>query len=142
MSRPTTERTSAPSFPDRHTMSNDTLPLRVEPTPDPVDRELEPLLAEPFASAWVTSDAGIATDPGPLRSRLLDRLAASRAAGRAMFTARLKQLPAVELAPGVLARTLYQARDEGALRPGEPVRAQLLELQAGCLLYTSPSPRD
>lgn len=131
MNRPTLERERSPCLPDNHTMSNDPLPLRVDAPPDPVDHELEPLLGEPFASAWATADTGRDAPSAPLKGRLLERLAASRAAARAMFTVRLKHLPPVELAPGVLARTLYQAPGDRALRPGEPVRARLIELQAG-----------
>lgn len=130
MSRPNIEPVRSQPLPDHQTMSNEPAPLPVEAPPDPVDRELEPLLGEPFASAWAAAD-GPQVHAEPLKGRLLGRLAASRAAARAMFTARLKRLPSVELAPGVRARTLYQAARDRALRPGEPVRAQLIELQAG-----------
>ena len=33
-------------------MPSQPLPWPIEPAPDPVDRELEPLLSEPLASAW------------------------------------------------------------------------------------------
>jgi quercetin dioxygenase-like cupin family protein len=112
-------------------MPSHPLPLRVAPAPDPVDRELEPLLGEAFAGAWAAGDASSPTASGALRARLMDRLSASRAASSAMFTARRRRLAAVELAPGVLARTLYTAAADRALRPGEPVRARLVELRAG-----------
>lgn len=107
------------------------LPLPVGPAPDPVDRMFEPLLDEPFASAWGADQPNDLGARGALRGRLLDRLAASRAASGAMFTARLKRLAAKALAPGLLARTLYAAPGDRALRPGEPLRTMLVELQPG-----------
>jgi quercetin dioxygenase-like cupin family protein len=118
-------------FTDHRIMPSNLLPLRVEPAPDPVDRELAPLLSEAFASAWAAGDPSSPTASAAVRGRLLDRLSASRAASGAMFTARQRRLAPVELAPGVLARTLYTAASDRALRPGEPVRARLVELRAG-----------
>jgi quercetin dioxygenase-like cupin family protein len=112
-------------------MSTHPLPLHVSQAPDPVDGELEALLSEPFASVWVAAEPDTASTSGPVRSRLLERLAASRATASTMLTARRKRLAAAELAPGVLERTLYLAPHDRALRPGEPVRARLIELQAG-----------
>jgi quercetin dioxygenase-like cupin family protein len=112
-------------------MPTEPTPLRVDAPPDPVDRELEPLMGEPFASAWAADAAGRPAPCEALKDRLRKRLAASRAAARAMSTVRLKHLSAVELAPGVRARMLYEAPRDRALRPGEPLRARLIELQAG-----------
>lgn len=118
-------------------MKHHHLPMPVGATPDPIDRELEPLLREPIASVW----AGAAADPprlrGALRGRLLERLAASRAEAGVMFTARRSRLPGTELAPGVQARTLYAASAIATtaaargLRAGEPLRARLIELSPG-----------
>lgn len=120
-------------------MPSESLPLRIDPAPDPVDRDLEPLLAEPFASAWGARDAAGTAASGALRGRLLDRLAASRAASAVMVTSRLTQLPASVLAPGVVSRTLYAASRDRALRPGEPLRARLLELHSGSRWDGPPS---
>lgn len=114
-------------FTEHFTMSSHPLPWPIERAPDPVDRELEPLLSEPLASAWAAGKAA----PPALRGRLMERLAASRAVSAAMVTARLKRLETTELAPGVRARTLYLAPRNRALRPGEPLRARLIELQPG-----------
>lgn len=114
-------------FTEQFTMSSQPLPWPIEPAPDPVDRELAPLLSEPLASAWAAGEAA----PPALRGRLLERLAASRAASVAMVTSRLKRLAATGPAPGVRVRTLYLAPRDRALRPGEPLRARLIELQPG-----------
>ena len=119
------------SFTGNPTMAMHPLPLRIDPAPDPVDRELEPLLSEPFARAWAASDTGPSATSVALRGRLLERLSTSRAASSAMVTTRLRRLAALEPAPGVLERTLYLAPTDRALRPGEPVRVRLIELQAG-----------
>jgi len=115
---------------DNPAMPSDSLPLRIDPAPDPLDRELEPLLSEPFASAWAAGDASGAAASG-VRGRLLERLSASRAASAAMVTSRPKRLAASELASGVVARTLYAAPRDRSLRPGEPLRARMVELQPG-----------
>lgn len=112
-------------------MPSEPLPLRIDPAPDPVDRDIEPLLSEPFASAWRADESIAAAAAGALRGRLLERLCASRAASAAMVTSRLRRLAAAELAPGVFARTLYAAPRDRSLRPGEPLRARLVELQPG-----------
>jgi quercetin dioxygenase-like cupin family protein len=106
------------------------LPMHVEPAPDPIDRELEPLLGEPFASAWAAGEPDRRAESGALRGRLLERLSASRAASNAMFTSRRRHLATVELAPGVLASTLYTAAPDRALRPGEPLHVRVIELHA------------
>lgn len=108
-------------------MTSRPLPWPIEPAPDPRDHELAPLLNEPLASAWASREAA----PAALRGRLLDRLAASHAASAAMVTTRLSRLAAIELAPGVHAGTLYRAPRDRALRPGEPLRARLIDLQPG-----------
>ena len=108
-------------------MTPKSLPWPIERAPDPVDGDLEPLMSEPLAGAWASGGAA----PAALRARLLDRLVASRAASAMMITARPKRLAATGLAPGVLARTLYTAPHGRDLRPGEPVRARLIELQPG-----------
>jgi ChrR Cupin-like domain len=108
-------------------MTSKPLPWPIERAPDPVDRELEPLLSEPLASGWASDE----TPPTALRARLLERLAVSRAASASMVTSRYKRLATTELAPGVLARTLYLAPRDRELRPGEPLRARLVEMQPG-----------
>lgn len=105
--------------------------MPIGPAPDPVDRELEPLLSEPFASACAAPATAPEADATRPRGRLLDRVARSGAAARAMFTARRERLSADDIAPGVRSRTLYSATADRALRPGEPLRVQLIELQAG-----------
>ncbi|MBN8510254.1 MAG: hypothetical protein J0L57_16810, partial [Burkholderiales bacterium] len=108
---------------------------RILAAPDPVDPELQPLLNEPFASAWAEPDAAAAASPA--RGRLLDRVAASKAASAAMFTSRPGRLPAAAPAAGVSLRCLYAAPGGGPRRPGEPLRASLVELQPGAA-WTGP----
>lgn len=112
-------------------MPSERLPLRADQAPDAIDRELESLLNETLASAWVVDELSSTTAPDAVRGKLLERVSASRAASHAMFTSRLKRLSPLELAPGVLARTLYRAPSDRALRPGEPTRARLIELRPG-----------
>jgi quercetin dioxygenase-like cupin family protein len=118
-------------------MSKPHQPLPMGPVPDPLEPAFEPLLGEPFAAAWAggPADPQVAALRDRLRGRLMDRLAASHAAAGVMVTARRSRLQAVELAPGVWARTLYDATAAGdrgrVLRPGEPLRVRLVELQAG-----------
>jgi len=107
-------------------------PMPVVAAPDAADRELAALLDEPLASACERPDAAAAT--GGLRSRLTARLAASQAAEAPMTTRRRKRLPRNTLAPGVTAQTLYSAPAGRSLRPGEPLRARLLELAPGATL--------
>lgn len=110
-------------------MSVEPLPLPIQPAPDPVDPDTAALLSEPLASAYA---AAAGTQPSrAVRGRLLERLSASRAASQAMVTARLKRLPATEVAPGVAVRTLYAAADGSPQRPGEPLLALLVDLQPG-----------
>lgn len=118
-------------------MSDRSDPLRIDPAPDPVDPAIEPLLGEPFAGAWAASvHAGGAGDTGaavasPLRGRLLRRVSASHAASASMVTTRVKKQSCAAVAPGVTARMLYAAPGTRPLRPGEPLRARLLELLPG-----------
>ena len=113
-------------------MTADRLPFAIVAPPDAVDSELEPLLSEPFASAWATDEPSAGAASGcALRGRLLERASASRVQSAVMVTSRLRRLAATELASGVQARTLYAASRNRALRPGEPVRARLIELRPG-----------
>lgn len=114
--------------------SSDTPPRTVPvpvPVPEIVDPELEPLLNEPFASAWAASADPGETGSAALRGRLLDRLAASRAASARMVTSRFARTPVSPLAAGVSLRTLYAAPGDRPLRPGEPLRTGLIELEPG-----------
>ena len=106
-------------------------PLPLGAAPDTLENPVAALLAPALAES-------LAQQPGPrsqaLRGRLLERVAASRAAEAAMITARQRRQPAATLAPGVTVQTLYQARPGAALRPGEPRLARLIRLEAGTLL--------
>lgn len=93
------------------------------------DDDFHPLLGEAFARAWQRAPADGAT-----RGRLLQRLAASRAAEAGMSTARRRRVPVEGAAAGVGVQTLYRAADDGVRRPGEPLRARLIELQPGTRL--------
>lgn len=108
-------------------------PLPMQPAPDPVDRELAPLLSAAFDPVWADTSM-----PAPaaqaMRSRLHERLAASRRAETGMVTTRRKQAPVLPLADGVTVQTLYRAQYPDALRPGEPLRALLIELAPGARL--------
>lgn len=112
-------------------------PPRIDPAPDPVDPELEPLLSEPFATAWSAAPGAHAAAAAVLRQRLLGRIAASKAAAAAMVTSRLRHLESRPAAEGVSIRTLYAAPADRPLRPGEPLRACLVELQPGAR-WTGP----
>lgn len=105
-------------------------PLPVGDTPDPVERELETLMHERFAAAWAAQVPRPPAAADALRARLLGRVARSRATSDAMFTARPARLAADTLSRGVQSRTLYTADGDRALRPGEPLRARLIALQA------------
>lgn len=120
-------------------MASRSTPPRILPTPDPVDPELEPLLSEPFASAWAAPGSSCGPGADPARSRLLGRVAASRAASAAMVTSRARRLVAEPLAPGVSRRCLYAAPGGRPGRPGEPLRASLIELQPGAT-WRGPDP--
>ena len=113
-------------------------PPRIVPLPDTLDAELEPLLSEPFASAW---EAGAGLAPAAAlgaRSRLIGRVAASRAAAAGMVTTRTRRKPAQALAPGATRRLLYTAETGRALRPGEPLQAWLIDLQPGAAWIAPP----
>lgn len=115
-------------YPDNAAMTAAPLPLRIEAAPDPLECGLEPLLGEPFASAWAGPTPPSAD---PLRARLLERAAAAHAAAAPMLTARLRRLSVQAPSPGVALRTLYEAPAGRPLRPGEPRRARLLQLAPG-----------
>jgi quercetin dioxygenase-like cupin family protein len=104
-----------------------------------VDPELEPLLSEPFASAWSAGTGLPPADLDPVRQRLLGRLDASKAASAGMVTARLRRTASIRIADGVSIRSLYAAPSDRALRPGEPLRASLIELQPGAQWF-GPGP--
>jgi len=108
-------------------------PLPVGPPPGWVGSEFAPLLSEPFARAWARPGSH-ESGAHAVRERLLGRLAQSRATERAMFTARRRRLASEALAVGVRAQTLYLARMGQTLRPGEPLRARLIEVSAGAQL--------
>ncbi|WP_341889458.1 hypothetical protein [Variovorax sp. YR752] len=98
---------------------------------DTRDSDLDTLLGEPFSSAWRRAPgAGGAA----ARERLVQRLAASRAAEAGMVTARRRRLARHAPAEGVVLQTLYAAETGRGLRPGEPLRARLVELQPGARL--------
>jgi ChrR Cupin-like domain len=104
--------------------------MPVQPPPDRLDSELAVMLAEPFAQSCVQADNGDAAAHA-LRDRVLRQLAASSEAAACMFTTRCGQGPRIGLANGVTAQTLYRAQRTTALRPGEPLRAVLIELAPG-----------
>ncbi len=108
-------------------------PLPIRPAPDPVDREFETLLSEPFAKAWGQPE-GQLVGTQPLRDRLLGRVAASHAAQAVMHTAYRRRLKPAVLGEGTTAQTLYLAQEGQALRAGEPLQARLIELAAGARL--------
>jgi quercetin dioxygenase-like cupin family protein len=105
-------------------------PLPVQPAPELIDPALAPLLSEPLAQAWAR---GGPAEPvaQALRDRLARRLAASRQAEAAMVTTRRRRAPRQALAEGVTVQTLYRAQPGATLRPGEPLRACLIELAPG-----------
>lgn len=109
-------------------MKTSNQPLAIQPAAEIVDPELAPLLAEPFAAAWQSGAA-----PAALRGRLTARLAASRRAEAGMVTVRRRRAVRDLLAPGVSCQTLYRA-DGAPQRPGEPLRALLIELAPGATL--------
>jgi ChrR Cupin-like domain len=103
-------------------------PLTTTPAPDPVDPELAPLLGEPFASAL--AEAAPQTQ-STLGARLAERAAASRAAASRMVTKRRSRLEPHSPSPGVRLSALYAADASREPRPGEPLRAWLVELEPG-----------
>lgn len=106
--------------------------LPILAAPEPIDAALAPLLALP----WAPTD-GVPADP--LRARLLGRLAASRAAAQAMVTRRVARSAPAALAEGVQAVPLYDHDTHAPLRPGEPLRARLIELAPGAA-WQGPGP--
>ncbi|MFT3953251.1 MAG: hypothetical protein QM722_02220 [Piscinibacter sp.] len=80
------------------------------------DDDFDPLLGEPFARAWQRTPADGAT-----RGRLMQRLAASRAAEAGMSTARRRRLSIERPAAGVGVQWLYRA-DEAGLHAGPASR--------------------
>ncbi|MBS0462013.1 MAG: cupin domain-containing protein [Proteobacteria bacterium] len=125
-------RRRSPGFrKDHNAMRNDALPEPITPAPDPIDPANEVLLGEPFASAWAADPAAAADTASGVRTRLLDRLATSHREASTMFTRRVKGLAGIELAQGVVSRTLYAAGRQHPLRPGEPLRARIIDLAAG-----------
>ncbi len=112
-------------------MPSEALPFRIAAAPDAPHRDLEPLLSEPFASAWGAGEAAAAGAAQALRGRLLERASASRAQCAGMVTSRLQRLAATPAGGGAAVRTLYAAPADRAARPGEPLRARLVELQPG-----------
>lgn len=109
-----------------------------DPAPVPVQAEFDPLLGEPFASAWASEVA--ATARAAVHGKLFARTAASRTESQAMVTSRRRRDQIVEvLAPGVQARTLYTAPSDRAQRPGEPLRTRLIELRPGAR-WRGPEP--
>jgi quercetin dioxygenase-like cupin family protein len=68
------------------------------------------------------------TDPEGLRQRLLDRVARSAAAARALVTVRGARAASAQPAPGVLVREFYRASGV-RLRRGEPHQVQRIELR-------------
>ncbi|WIT12586.1 cupin domain-containing protein [Paucibacter sediminis] len=105
------------------------------------EQEFAALLSEPLANSWPAQPGANNPALAAVRGRLLGRLAASQAASRPMVTARRLRLPAQTVAPGVQLRSLYRAdtaHAAHAARPGEPLRACLLELAAGARLPALP----
>ncbi len=93
------------------------------------DPDFDPLLGERFAKAWASIPPGGVAP----RQRLLQRAAASRKAEACMVTVRRRRAAPEAPAEGVRVHALYGA-GTGALRPGEPRRASLIELAAGATL--------
>ncbi len=138
MSRDGTKRTDNAGSP--HVPAPAALPIRFreDDAQAVAAREFAPLLGEPFAAAWAANDFDSGRRFDDLRGRLLQRLAASRAAASGITTSRLRRLDAVELGRGASSRTLYQAATGRLLRPGEPDRVMIIDLQAGAR-WTGPA---
>ena len=111
--------------------ANSTLPVNAPADAD--DGEFAPLLSEPFIRAWqlpaAHNDAVSA-----IRNRLLERAIASNAAEVAFTTARRTRVRREALCEGVVVQSLYCAPTDRPRRPGEPLRARLIELAAGARL--------
>ena len=123
------------------TASNPSLPI-LRPA-DPGEPDLAPLLDEPLASAWAGSPQGHAMDgdrSAAMRHRLARRVLATHEAEAGMVTVRRRRAPRETLAEGVTLQTLYGAQGSSALRPGEPLRAALIDLAPGARLDPSVLP--
>lgn len=116
-------------------------PLTTRPPADTPDPALAPLLAEPFVRAWAARPADGPTSSA-VRSRLLDRARAGHAAEAAMFTVRRQRQAPMPMAPGVSTQELYRAPAGRPLRPGEPLRSCLIELQPHARLDASQAGDD
>lgn len=95
------------------------------------------LLGEAISQALRAQPQSAAEPSGPaagLRQRLQGRLAASLAGEAGVLTRRLAGMPAQAVAAGVQARCLYLAPPTRAQRPGEPLRAWLIDLAPGAVL--------
>lgn len=119
-----------------HAMSRPPASPSTDSSDDPADTDpgaaVLAVLAGPMSQTPLAVPAGTAV--AGVRQRLQARLAASLAAEAGLVTRRLAGLAAQPLAPGVQARCLYQAPDGRPLRPGEPLRAWLLDLAPGAAL--------
>ena len=117
-------------------------PMPIQPAPELIAPELAPLLAEPFASAFIDAVSVTAlSGPGvsatdALRARLAQRMAATRQAEAGMVTTRRSSAPRRAIGHGVTAQALYASPQPEALRPGEPLRASLIELAPGMSFET------
>lgn len=112
------------------------LPLPVTAAPDPLEAAVVPDLLEPLAAAAPAAEPGRA-----LRGRLLGRLAESQRAEAGKTVTRPRRRGAAELAPGVRVTQLYAHDGTSALRPGEPLRARLIELAPGAR-WAGPQGRE
>lgn len=93
---------------------------------DDHDDDLTPLLSEPFASAWIDDAV-----PAVTRQGLSGRLAQSLRQEAGMVTTRRRRAARRVAGPGVIEQLLYQHEPGRSLRPGEPLRARLLEFAPG-----------
>jgi quercetin dioxygenase-like cupin family protein len=106
------------------------------------NEELRVLLEPPFSAAW-QQHTPAEPAAAALRSRLMSRAAATRAAETGMVTRRRRLVPRQALAAGAAAQTLYEPEPGSTLRPGEPHRVRLLELAPGATLLPQQwSPAD
>lgn len=106
------------------------LPLPIQPADDLLDTEYEPLLSEAFSKLWEPSSKTLG-EARSVRHRLLERVTASKDSESVMHTALRRRLQRERLQEGVTSQTLYLSQDGRARRPGEPLRARLIELKAG-----------
>ena len=94
------------------------------------DDDLQVLLEPRFAAAWHLATPAVSTK-ATLRTRLMSRTAATRAAETQMVTRRRRLVPREDLAAGATAQTLYEPAAGSPLRPGEPRLVRLLDLAPG-----------